>query len=383
MHVQAQPRAEAASGGEAAVSPALAAFERYRDDPARLKLRRERTVPKRLVRKAAVENVLITDHRVLDGDTWLCSGQIPRAHELINDQPPTRRDHGDLCLMSEITRQAAILAHHRYFGVPRSQKFVFMAYEVSAPPAAPLAPMTLPVPFTVYGAVETRRYRGEALAEVVSSHAIELGDDHVVHTTARYRLYTAAAYRRLRERIRAQKDLSGPVRRDALRPADAALVGRSRPANVLLSAPETHSGADFRSAVLVDTASSFFFDHPDEHVTGMVQFETIRQMATLSAGLARGVPADRLTLTGLSVRFLDFGELELPVECEAHVHDAPTAGALPRVAVDVRLRQPTSTITEANAELAIVGDPAGNGAVLLRERPERAARRAPSSALSR
>ena len=74
------------------------------------------TVPRELVHKAAMHEVLLADSRQVDDYECVCVGQLPRAHSFHNDS--TRGYHDPLTVL-EAVRQAGVLFAHRHLGVPR------------------------------------------------------------------------------------------------------------------------------------------------------------------------------------------------------------------------------------------------------------------------
>lgn len=76
-----------------------------------------RTVDRRLVHRAAVSEVLVTDLR-RDGDAFLAGAQLPLSHGYFGDhlrRPATF----DFLLLLEAARQACTAAGHLYYGVSR------------------------------------------------------------------------------------------------------------------------------------------------------------------------------------------------------------------------------------------------------------------------
>ena len=86
-------------------------------------------VPRELVHKRAVEQVLLTHAEALDAPgAARVRGQLPRAHAFFND---TTAPHYDLALWVELCRQAAILIAHRFLEAPLGHTFVFSRFDLS------------------------------------------------------------------------------------------------------------------------------------------------------------------------------------------------------------------------------------------------------------
>src|SRR5438067_13397321 len=77
-------------------------------------LRFDATVPRQLVHKAAIEQVLLSDHQGIGDREFVCAAQLSRAHAYYSDH--LLRLYDPLLLL-EIARQAVALGSHEYFGV--------------------------------------------------------------------------------------------------------------------------------------------------------------------------------------------------------------------------------------------------------------------------
>src|SRR6266511_1498325 len=64
--------------------------------PARPELEYEMTLPTKLVRKAGIDSVLLTDIVALGDNRFACAGQVPRAHSLVNDAVAPRYEFYDV-----------------------------------------------------------------------------------------------------------------------------------------------------------------------------------------------------------------------------------------------------------------------------------------------
>jgi hypothetical protein len=131
------------------------------------------------------------------------------------------------------------------------------------------------------------------------------------------------AWRRLRERGRAAHglgvDIGAPDRQVSFPPAESA--GRGLPGNVIIAdMTETAGGA--RGRVVVDPGNAAMFEHPQDHIPGMVQLEAARQAAIWTLARATGRPPAELAVRGVEGSFLAVGELDIPVHATATLEGA-------------------------------------------------------------
>ena len=321
-------------------------------DLASLDLSFERPVRRGLAHKAAVEQVLVTDFARIADDEFACACHLPRAHRFFNDGS---RGHYDPLLLLEAGRQAVVLGIHEVMDVPRENEFVFVQLELEVVDVAALAIGREPAQLVGYSRAQNRRYvSGEPVG-------VEVVGDLFVDGTRCVTIVGSGAfmgermYKLVRRRAKPEPD---PAWVPA-EPAPAALVGRSDPANVVISPPEPRADAPgaFATEVVVDQGHATFFDHPLDHVPGMLLVEALRQTALASACEVHGLDPAAAILTGCTAKYGRYGELGSPIGCEATVGDVsePATGDHPRVAVELGMSQFGRSIADARLTLDFLG----------------------------
>ena len=94
--------------------------------------------------------------------------------------------------------------------------------------------------------------------------------------------------------------------------------------NVLLSRVEQIQGLtdEFEADMVVDATHPFFFEHPLDHIPGMMMVEAGRQLGIAVSHLFLGVPFGTMFFTTeFNIRFTCFAETRLPVLIRARVSD--------------------------------------------------------------
>ena len=106
---------------------------------------------------------------------------------------------------------------------------------------------------------------------------------------------------------------------------DRSLVHKSHDENVFVSRLERVLEGEedvFAAQFVLDSGHSFFFEHPLDHVPGLMLIEAGRQAATAASHLYYGVPAGSVfILRDLAVDFTAFAELDQPVFVLSHVRE--------------------------------------------------------------
>lgn len=96
-------------------------------------------------------------------------------------------------------------------------------------------------------------------------------------------------------------------------PTKPSLVHKHRPENVVLGRFDRLPNGTYLAAVHVDQSHPFFFDHPVDHVPGLLLVEAARQFGIAVAHRFYDVPADTVfLLQGLEVDFRRYAELNQP-----------------------------------------------------------------------
>ncbi|MCK2216184.1 hypothetical protein MF672_020615 [Actinomadura sp. ATCC 31491] len=257
----------------------------------------EQTIPRRLVHRTAVTEVLITGFRADGPDRYLLGAQWPLCHRFY------RTVHGrhDPFLLVESVRQAGLLIGHAGYGVPAGHAFVMdhLAFEI---PADALA--CEPTHSDVVLSVTCRPTGRGGRAPKGLGYTMELhrGARHAGTARARARCISPAVLARLRAgqvRRCGQPFAAGP-------PVPAERVGKAHPEDVVLSAT-----GEAEVWTLRCRPHPVLFDHPMDHVPGNLMIE-----AMLQATRCRHWPR-QVGVRALSANFHRYADLDRPVTVRA------------------------------------------------------------------
>lgn len=275
----------------------------------------ETTIPREFVHKRAVEEVFLTDAIVDENrERVLACAQLPRSHALYND---VENDFHDLLLILEIGRQGMTVYGHVRLDVPAETAFVMSGLRIEVidleamQQGAGPGELVVDVPFGEErrdGRGRPRAYKLEGRGEIDGRLAFEF--------TGEALLIREALYERLR---------SVPVEEDGVSPApvpvEPARVGRLSPRNVVVG-DAVRSGPELRCTLIADTTHPSFFDHPLDHVPGMLMLETARQAALLYVGELGWPPAEAV-LDLCEAHFTQYAALCPPASCRVRATERP------------------------------------------------------------
>ncbi|MFG2376694.1 ScbA/BarX family gamma-butyrolactone biosynthesis protein [Streptomyces sp. NPDC048504] len=260
-----------------------------------------------LVHRNAVAEVLLTDARALPDDRYLLAAQWPRSYATSGSgSDPGSAERHDPMLAAETIRQVGLYICQRFLGAPSTSRPVIRSVGFQLDNATE--------PAVGYGATDIL-----CRAEVHDARRVDAVPWPVALNV---RIQFSAAGREFgsafgRVRVLSEEEyetLRGP--KAAADPIPDNVHSRPSPAEVSVPFPgdvmvvRAHSGTLLVAPA--DLRHPRFFDHPSDHVPGMVLLEAARQAACL-AGAAPG------RLNGCHMQALRFTEWNAPV----HVECAP------------------------------------------------------------
>lgn len=293
------------------------------------------TVPREYVHRASVTEVFLTDWRAEPSgpadptDRFVVRAQWPRGHALFAPAD----GHQDPLLLVESVRQTGSLLAHAEYGVPFGHQYLMWDMSFTATASA-FAADPAPTEVELHTVCRDVVRRGRTMAGMRYEVSVRRAGLTVARGGARFSCTSPAAHRRLRAGRPTTTGRALPA------PADPASVGHTDPQHVVLAAPATPGEA--RWELRVDTGHPVFFDHPVDHVPGMMLLEAARQAARATSRQPRAL------LLGLESEFTRYCELDTPCWIQARPHAPDAAG---NVRVQVRGVQQGEQVFTADLSL--------------------------------
>lgn len=252
------------------------------------------TVPRQFVHRSAIAEVFLTGWRRCDDHRMQVDAQWPRSHSF---HRPDASGRHDPLLAAETIRQTALLISHAAYGVPFDRHFLLKHFDLDLVNGPPVVGATATEVELEVSCTDVRERDG--VLSSMDLHVAITGDG-VPLGTGRFGLSCVSpkVYRRLRG------DHAHSAARLPLRPpVPGPEVDRTADHDVVLS-----RGTDGKWALRTDESHPVLFDHPVDHVPGMVLLEAARQAAFARSG-AR--------LVGFRSTFTKFVELDAPCVIDA------------------------------------------------------------------
>ncbi|WP_170290618.1 ScbA/BarX family gamma-butyrolactone biosynthesis protein [Kitasatospora atroaurantiaca] len=249
----------------------------------------QQTVPRKYVHRASVAEVLLTGWRQVQPDHFILGAQWPRTHSFYR---PVAGVHDPL-LLAETIRQAGMLLAHAGYGVPLDYPFLLWDVSYQADPARMTVEPT-PVDLTIRATCHELRFRRGVLAGMRCDTDIYRDGERLGGGSMRLDCMPPETYARIR----------GPLLAAAKRPMVPAQADYRGEAMDRVLEP---TGEPYHWRIQADRRHPVLFDHPVDHVPGMVLVEAMRQAAGRVAGRRVVAPF------GLDADFVRYAELHLPV----------------------------------------------------------------------
>lgn len=293
----------------------------------------DQTIPRHLVHRAAVSEVFLTDLRVTSDTTFQVGAQWPRDHSFYRLPSPERHDP---MLLAETIRQAVLLMAHQVFEVPLDWKFVSLEKTCGVTSEGLKTdgrPANILLSMTCHDIKRTKRGVTGMRVEIgCYRDGVRIGGGELRWTCVPPAVYS---------RLRGGRDKEVPAAIAPGAPVPGHLIGRERSRDVVLSPMP----GDNTWRLRVDQTHAVLFDHPVDHVPGMVLMEAARQAALLAVGHPEALPL------WCSFTFDRYVELDAPTIVTAHAMRPAIRG---NRCVQVVFEQESSTVATGLLDMMVV-----------------------------
>lgn len=312
----------------------------------------EQGVIRTLVHKRFPENVLLTDIRDCGQDHFVGAGRIPADHPFFTGGGRTPQQ--DILFYTEVGRQASLAITHRFLNAAPDDVFIFEKSEASVTPAIwrlPSAADSVTIEIKIRDSVR----RKNAVSRAVADYAMFVASELVFGGTGTWTVQSAALFKRLR---RSMGMKSSPETEAPAPDVEASSDSRgARFDNVVISAPEyLEDKAAVGASLIVDRSHSYFFDHPCDHVPGMLLLEGCAQLAVAAVAESGLAGSRQAAITAYHADFTQFVECGLPTMLTARVvagHGADVANRSVHEGVTVEIVTSQQDVVAGTARLQV------------------------------
>ncbi|MEU1210897.1 ScbA/BarX family gamma-butyrolactone biosynthesis protein [Streptomyces sp. NPDC005791] len=242
-------------------------------------------VPKEYVHLRRSDMVLLTSWRSLEEGEFSLSARWPA--------PAAGRAY-DPRVLTQTIRQSGLVIAHAAYGVPLEDQTLLHYFDFTVSPGFRV-PTEGPGELAVEVSVTNPKKRGRSVSSLGMDVRVLQGGSLVAHADSEFGWVSPRAYRRLRGAHLTADWNTWPLPA----PVDAHTVGRAVPSEVVLAAGDRPRHWQLRN----DVADTVLYDHPVDHVPGLVLMEAADQAARAALHPAR---FEATTVTSAFERYAEF-----------------------------------------------------------------------------
>lgn len=268
-----------------------------------------------MVHRAALSEVFLTNSIKIDDAHFQCAAQLPRTNLYFNDIA-SPEPYYDLVLLVEIFRQASIYISHAYLDVAVTDKFLYLDSKTHIVESGLLAASTRPtnavIDVRVYGDYIRRGLRQGVTLDMA---LLIDGQPAAIHDKMSIRWMSSDAWNRIRDKGLSRLPHGVHSRCAPVTPTAPERVARHHLGNVVVGSLMSDATSGSFTELVIPFRNGGIFDHPLDHIPGMLLLEGFRQSALQAIDLALDIAPDRLLLTGCALVFRQFGEFGFTSRC--------------------------------------------------------------------
>jgi len=314
----------------------------------------DQTVPKKMVHRAAINEVFITSGRRIADSQFECAAQLPRTHTYFNDHIHQTKYY-DILLFVEVFRQASIYISHAFLNVAVTDKFIYSSGNTHILSRETLVVNDCPTNARVSIEVLDEHIRQGVRSGVTLELVIIIDGVAVAQERVALKWINSASWDRMRQKGMAT--IPNPFNHDIQLPPpiDPAHVGRELKSNVVLGKKFDRSKENISTQVIVNQTNAGLFDHALDHIPGMLIMEAFRQTSLLLVKQSLQFEAHELLFTECNVEFTKFGEFGINTICNAKVVSNDTSGNADVIEILLTMTQLGAIIANGSLKLAAIG----------------------------
>lgn len=308
-----------------------------------------RTISRNLTHKRLIENVYVTSMYRASDRRFLCGAYLPHANTYLNNM---KFHSGDVMLkIVEIGRQIGTAVCHEFMGVGQNSAFILNDVFMETLPAWQETDWASHDALVSQLSVTRCDYGRDGQLRSIRADAVnQVGGRAVCRGYSEWSIQPVERYRRMRDIARSKYLRHVESREEGGIPRDSIRISSRSPLKGSVLNDDLWirgNGRTFMATLKVDQHNRFFFDHPNDHVPGMLMFEGMRQLALDVAGRLRREGEALPRITEVAVGFACFAELDHSVEIAAHLLESETEISSRSFRMRLEARQMGKPVTEA------------------------------------
>ena len=272
------------------------------------------TVNKKLVHRAAVSEVFLTDVKSTADDKFYTGAHLPRTHSYYNDVPG--KTHYENIALLEVCRQSSIIVAHNFYEVPLNAKFIFNEAKFHIKNNKALSIKATPSFVITEVDVISKEFRNDILCGLTYEMRIYVDGCLAATKLMDISWMPVPIWNKIRSKglkfVEGFSEIKYSTSLSQLQNKD--IIGRTNADNVVLH-PVEMVNDKYTAKLYVNDTHPAMFDHPLDHVPGMLLIEAFRQMSLYCINQKFGLDLSDIYMKDCDIEFTKFTELKIDSSC--------------------------------------------------------------------
>lgn len=272
------------------------------------------TVSKELVHRAAVSEVFLTDINNIEEDKFYTGAHLPRTHSYYNDVPS--KTHYENIVLLEVCRQSSIIIAHNYYNAPLNAKFIFNEAKFHIEDNKALLIKASPSSVLTEIDVISKDLRNNKLNGLTFEMRVYVDCKLAATKLMDITWLDLPVWNKIRNKALQFAESFSEIKfsRSANQLESRDVVGRDNTENIVLHSIENKNGK-YVAGIHINKAHPAIFDHPLDHVPGMLLIEAFRQMSLYCVNKKYDLHHGDIYIKVCDIDFIKFTELNLGSYC--------------------------------------------------------------------
>ena len=266
------------------------------------------TICKELVHKSFLSEVFLTDSRQVANDCFLISALLPKTHFYYNDVP-IRSQFYDSALILEVCRQVSIYIAHIFYAISFDYKFIFDSANFTQYLGHKPANNIDKHKAIIHTKVINKKTKKDSLCGLEIDMMVYIDQELYACKSMKFSWVAPKMWDKLR-RISQQQDSANleikPILKD--------IVCKEHISNVVIG-NFLECTNYFQATIIADKTHPAFFDHPLDHISGILIIEAIKQFGIATCAKVFNCKPTKLQFKSIQVEFKNFCEFYNPNIC--------------------------------------------------------------------
>lgn len=261
------------------------------------------TIQKELVHKDFLSEVFLTDSKQITSDCFLISALLPKTHFYYNDVFSHFQQSYDSALILEVCRQVSIYVAHIFYGVSFDSKFIFDSADFEQYIGHNTYTNDInDYKVIIHSKVIDKKVKKNALCGLEIDMNIYINSKLYGFKSMKFSWITPRMWHKLRYASQKHNHIMQKTKQ-----ISKEVVCKENILNVVIGDFMKNANI-FQAVIIANQNHPAFFDHPLDHISGILIIEAIKQFALAVCSNICNCKSTELQFKSIKVEFKNFCE---------------------------------------------------------------------------